>query len=544
MPKADTVCSFCGVSYLVFSEVKELEKKLIDALADAARVRQLESKLESCEQKHANTLATCSQLTGKVASLETENASLKSRMADTDNLRKEVQHLMDKLSEADKRSKSEQQMHELSNQKIDEARAQVDQATQQAESQLKKCRQTERALNEERSRRLASELLNSKMKRKFEVFQTFLKLERTTLAEIRHEVANSASDSAKCLKAFGEKFEGLSSNFESQLSSLAVENNKLSNEVQTLRHDNKSIAIEHADLERSLADLQRELQTKMRNQTDASAHERKHLSEIISKKDEEIQAAHQHLESLSTNVSCLESQLKEHEKMELKRSEDLKDALLAVQSAEKKCETFKVAMEDMKAEKCSLEIEMRAKEAQMEERHEIDLTRIRSEHTSNFDRQKSTFNTQIHELSLACEAKEKTLAAKLKEFAELQREHKQLRAFATETDLKRKELEKMEEGRKTSYEDLEMKFESKRKECEKLLKTIGELQEQVDRSIVPSDVHEIDKQGLEGLERTLIKLSGQVRQKDKEIQRLQHTVHRQCEERMELLAELNVLRVS
>jgi hypothetical protein len=27
MTKSDTVCSFCGVSYLVFSEMKELEKK-------------------------------------------------------------------------------------------------------------------------------------------------------------------------------------------------------------------------------------------------------------------------------------------------------------------------------------------------------------------------------------------------------------------------------------------------------------------------------------------------------------------------------------
>ena len=43
LDRAETVCKFCGVSYLIFSEVKALEKKLKDA---NAKVLRLEKKIE------------------------------------------------------------------------------------------------------------------------------------------------------------------------------------------------------------------------------------------------------------------------------------------------------------------------------------------------------------------------------------------------------------------------------------------------------------------------------------------------------------------
>jgi len=39
LDRAETVCKFCGVSYLIFSEVKALEKKLKDVTAKYERVQ-------------------------------------------------------------------------------------------------------------------------------------------------------------------------------------------------------------------------------------------------------------------------------------------------------------------------------------------------------------------------------------------------------------------------------------------------------------------------------------------------------------------------
>ena len=51
MEKKDTVCKFCGVSYLVFSEIKELEKRLANAERQAADFRSSKAALSSLQEK-------------------------------------------------------------------------------------------------------------------------------------------------------------------------------------------------------------------------------------------------------------------------------------------------------------------------------------------------------------------------------------------------------------------------------------------------------------------------------------------------------------
>ena len=91
MERQDTVCKFCGVSYLVFSEIKELEKRLQDSeskiqqyskrLKDFDKLRrQLETLQETQKTAQKNQLAILEEewiartnaLSAKVEMLEAE----------------------------------------------------------------------------------------------------------------------------------------------------------------------------------------------------------------------------------------------------------------------------------------------------------------------------------------------------------------------------------------------------------------------------------------------------------------------------------------
>ena len=54
LERSETVCKFCGVSYLIFSEVKALEKKLKEATAKAQKLEKQVEK-EKAEVKKAFT---------------------------------------------------------------------------------------------------------------------------------------------------------------------------------------------------------------------------------------------------------------------------------------------------------------------------------------------------------------------------------------------------------------------------------------------------------------------------------------------------------
>lgn len=53
--KAETVCKFCGVSYLIFSEVKALEKKLENA---NKKIASLQKKIEQEKSKSKESLTS------------------------------------------------------------------------------------------------------------------------------------------------------------------------------------------------------------------------------------------------------------------------------------------------------------------------------------------------------------------------------------------------------------------------------------------------------------------------------------------------------
>ena len=46
LPRDDTVCKFCGVSYLILNEIKKLEERLKQTLMEIERLKGVDEKLE------------------------------------------------------------------------------------------------------------------------------------------------------------------------------------------------------------------------------------------------------------------------------------------------------------------------------------------------------------------------------------------------------------------------------------------------------------------------------------------------------------------
>jgi DNA repair exonuclease SbcCD ATPase subunit len=141
MKKAETVCGFCGVSYLVFSEVKELEKRL----------KETEEKLKLVNQKAAQHDELKSKVNKMCAAAEKTQTGMKEKQDAWEKERSVAKEEADKLK------------------------------IRIGALEAKKRRQ---------------EAVLERYKRKLPVVHQFLQLERDTLRETRSEVDDAQRDIA------------------------------------------------------------------------------------------------------------------------------------------------------------------------------------------------------------------------------------------------------------------------------------------------------------------------------------------------------------
>jgi chromosome segregation ATPase len=578
------VCGFCGVSYLVFSEVKELEKKLVSALEDAAKCRQLEARvqfLEAENQKNvADALSKHKELNMRAVHLESENSSLLGKIKDlgvcAEGQQKMIEQLRQRLAQSDANLQIKVTQSQEAEQNMGEVNAKISEAMDSVDTYRTKCHESEQELKREHSKRQSTQLLNERLKRKLKVVQTFLQLEKSAMAEIKQEVANSVSDSIEFLAACTEKisseklrFERLSvtfyeakTSFENQILDLNRKNKELLDRTQILESLNKKTAIECTNLQTSLDAVRSDLQhTKEARQEE--------LSHQLSTKETEIETAHMQLQSLKNEIvtftrrqeelshqlstketeietahvqlQSLKSISEKYERTAHDKGRELEATLLRVESLQNENKALNISIGRAESKSRSLELEMDDKVSRLLENHEAELETIQSEHSCSIQKLQVGFDENFNMLSFACASHEKNANAISQELESVKTENMSLRAQMDEVKASRQEYESMKLEMAAANKALQKQLSFKTGECKKLAKQNGELQQQIDENH-HQNRHDIDKHGLEGLERTLIKLSGQVRQKDKEVERLEGMVHKQCEERMVMLIELNAFR--
>jgi hypothetical protein len=547
MTKSDTVCSFCGVSYLVFSEIKELEKKLVNALADSSKCRRLETRVKEIDALNAENESMRKGLDAKMATLKDENASLQHKVASCNesakNRQEKGEQLTRQLAESEEMLLAEQCNRQRAEEEMGKAVLQAKEALENAEKNHIRCHHAEEALKGERSEKKASQLLNGRMKRKLGVIQTFLQLERSSMAEIRQEVKDSLkfvdncisnlhSESARlkdmssaCVDATKASFDHLSA----ELLNLSAVNDHLSRQVKELENHRKSVVVKCTDLQKSLDTVQHDLQqslaiakAELQNQIQTSTQRDIESAQIIAAKDGEMLELKTQLERLRTSSGVLNDELQDRARMEAIRKKELEIASSSLQSAQNEYHSLKLSAQDMQA-----------REAHLIEQHQTQLGSMEQKHACDVQQLQCSIETKSHEFSLACEVKDKKLNARLREMHDVRTENQTLRTQMVAFEDAGKE---MKEARDIAEHQLELKKE----ECNNLTEKVGQLQNHIkDNAAASAGNHDIDRHGLEGLERCLIKLSGQVRQRDKEVQRLEGMVHRQCEERMLMIMELN-----
>ena len=69
LPRDDTVCRYCGISYLIHREIKILEEK----------IKEMEEELEKCrgcEQRETELLIRVGDLQNSIGTLENQNKNL------------------------------------------------------------------------------------------------------------------------------------------------------------------------------------------------------------------------------------------------------------------------------------------------------------------------------------------------------------------------------------------------------------------------------------------------------------------------------------
>lgn len=69
LPRDDTVCHYCGVSYLIHREIKMLEEKL-------QRMEEELEKCRDCEQRESELLIRVGDLQSSMKMVENENKNL------------------------------------------------------------------------------------------------------------------------------------------------------------------------------------------------------------------------------------------------------------------------------------------------------------------------------------------------------------------------------------------------------------------------------------------------------------------------------------
>eukprot|EP00505_MAST-04D_sp_SCG-Rhode-Island_P004146 Stramenopile-MAST_4_protein_4146 len=187
--------------------------------------------------------------------------------------------------------------------------------------------------------------------------------------------------------------------------------------------------------------------------------------------------------------------------------------------------------------------EYRASLERMRAEHAEEIERIKREHEGLFKELTEQHERKVEEskrhLSVAEGCARSAKVEKNELAACLEADRERIQVLVEQVNALRKEREDAEEkllSQKGALDQLGMiksRLKDKEMEVERLNAKLKEVADNGERET---------SEGLEMLEKHLIKLSDKVRKKDKEISNLEATVHRQCRERQGLLEEVSKLR--
>ena len=614
--RSETVCKFCGVSYLVFSEIKDLEKRLQqaeDSLLEHRRkaqkfdvlqnkVHQLVSaqkahqeKYEALKQRSSNLEACVYEKEEALGRAQTDNEAMRSKVSgvraalarervnvnnlkmktirtlgDLGTLMKSTEHEIGVVGtrlrrEEELRTRAEKELESArallvkesasrveQEKNIQELKASLDllenQWKDEVESLKKVQKKTIVELNERQEREMNEHQESSK-----QMLLAFEQKQREEILVMKQEIQSIRERCDRAEKeTLAERF--TSNEKEKKINELEKELNKLRSEgsasskelqkqLEELRRqherlkmihemDKKKMVMENDILKKQVLTLENQISKKSKEADDVKSQNKvlenkmKELLEQLKESQENLLSLQQSLGSTTNEMSSEKERMREEHKKELKKLHDKINELTNELSDTKgKMETAQRRFSTME-EKLS-EMERRLKRTAGASATEIGVLKSKLAESHGIHQHLKEENLELKKKLLSKDDEAVTLLME----ANLARERAERAASEAQEETKRLQL--VVGTSEQTIAELRHELTMQRQENERL---------KVVDTTVSNGVNQETVDGIEMLEKHLIKLSEKLRTKNQQVEQLQAVIHRECIQRGRLMDELSELR--
>ncbi|KAL8578224.1 hypothetical protein ACOMHN_040985 [Nucella lapillus] len=559
MTRDDTVCQYCGVSYLIHTEIKKLEDKL----------KATEKELEHYKGREDRE----SRLQGEKEELLTRNTELQETLASRDNvvsmLKQELRlaseasaSLEARLQEATAAAEKYRQQYTAVLQKFSPLTSVV----QQQRQTLEELRQSTQTFRDSANRELNEahntvKEMTGKVHTDLETLQSQLQC-----LEMEHMVATQSNRTLTSkLRSQEEKVKNLQL-CEQEMESLETQNKDL----QTTLSEVQGQLAETVARERHLQMEAEQFQKQIRSKTEEVERLVKDKQQQAHNSDAALRALDHQLRQKEGELSTVQKQLKtlenKHREVERRQADVAQQRVLSENEAKNLKESLEQACSDVEALKNEREMMIEAHQVRIEElrdsfkrkmadndRWPEKLQAVMAEEQSKRQSELTALEARLKE-SFVMELKiEKEKYDELLNKYQAQSKERNLQKAAEMADVEarhRRELEAVQlqvaEARKlTEQREVEL-----RKEIDSLKRIISELQDKLGRfeSRGEEQAGELSREleamrsQLKASQEKAASLSTALQQTKEEVQFLQDTVRNECEERFELTEALSEAR--
>ena len=589
MSRDETVCKFCGVSYLVFSEIKELEKRLTATERELANAKSSHAKIDALKRRVAeldeesqkgSEALIAARLSYEANEMDWERTtSEKTRM-----MQKEFEKaLEDAAAKAQKRlhmEKLRSDMHlkslgrhkrlalrmqaefqsqrsQLGNLRDDAVRCEQDTANLASAVQRELRSMSEKI--EERVRARVREAEET-VRKQCEVGAKYAKgimdkvtAERDTaraeLSEFRakhtKELSRAMEEAEARRKTQEQDFEARERDWASELERVKGEREEMAQRLKEHRRSSVQESNEMTKLRLENARLAGDKDT-MARQLTVMRDDAKALRSSIAAAEKELLASKGREDALESEWRKCKHALQEALSNRQRADELVQELQALLKQAEtardaqsEKCASLEALLDEAKEAHLLLSKQSQGAHASLEESY-----RKKSEEFGQF---KSRVQSELEDAYSRCEDLGSELASSREQWERLlQKEMEKSRLLSARLEnsesaanAERKAKHNLREELSESVANLEAAQRLAKKLSGELEATKAALaQERVNAESRGGAFEE----GLEGLERHLIHMSEIIRQKEVEIKLLKATVHKECKERTELMEQLERLQ--
>eukprot|EP00943_MAST-04B_sp_MAST-4B-sp1_P004661 g4661.t1 len=600
MERQDTVCKFCGVSYLVFSEIKELEKRLEDSENKIKQYskrlkdfEKLKRQLDQLHQTQKNTqknqiaileeewIARTNALSAKVEMLEEECKNQRFKGNKAKLFMDKQRRALSKLKYALKREK--EQLVSIRN----DAGANIKDMGLLMQSTFNEVQVMALRLKKEIEAREQGDELRKTMKGQIEILEEEWKSDVRRLEEQLREKTNAAEETHLKIKEDMEKeHEQEISLMKAQLENEITKSQDLRTELKKMERNAQQLGTSHDEKHRIMSNDLNNMKNKVSQQEDEIKELSKQMvllknklqnakTELNEMKDENkhltkentrlkndlllekstskstIQNLETFLNSANDEIKVLQENGKSNKEMFSKEiaalENKLSEALAKLKDVENEYENFKNVHKNDKSLASEMQEKLDAAKAEyrsqierLKHQHRIEMEALKKECVIKVEQVRTDCKDEMDgyiEQKNAAQNKARALEVENKNLLEeLESEKNRFMALMDQVKQLNQQISEKDENLKEALAEkvnTEKELKSKQWEIERLRAEMEDIKGSQNKETTD---------GLEMLERHLIKLSEKIRKKDQEIGNLEATVHRQCRERQGLLDELKHYR--